>query len=480
MHTTFVFRRTSALLLIAGALAAAAPSHAVFAQDEDTGQEESIPTGADEAALHVRDQPRADRRAARGQDAVNGLGNAWGKIARDTGMTVDQVKQMFLEDETLELTEDGTIQAADTLGDGGTGATITTGSSTALIWPLAETLTRHSRPSSPLKIYLDFTGHTTTGTAWNTETGFAWFTTPVWGRDGDSTTFSPAEAAEIQQAFASVAEDFAPFNVDVTTQDPGVEGLRRTSSTDAYYGIRVVIGENTWYNVQNSGYAKFYSFSWATDTPAYCFTTPTTSTKQIAECISHEVGHTVGLKHDGHTSGLTYYAGHANWAPIMGDSYSKAITQWSRGQYPGANNGEDDLAIIASYLGWVPDDYVGTTATTATLSAGTTRGGAVSWGVGEYDAFKFSLTGTRNVNIQSWEWAHWVDSNLNMRVQLTNAAGTVIAASSPTGTTRTNMTVTLGAGTYYVFIDGVGEGTTTTGYTNYGSLGFYNILLQFV
>jgi hypothetical protein len=128
----------------------------------------------------------------------------------------------------------------------------------------------------------------------------------------------------------------------------------------------------------------------------------------------------------------------------------------------------------------VADDYAGTTATTATLPAGTTRTGRVSWGSGEQDAFKFSLSGTRSVNIQSWEWIQQVDSNLNMRVQLTNSAGTVLYTSSPTGNTRTNMTVTLNAGQYFVFITGVGEGTASTGYTNYASLGFYNLLLQFV
>ena len=66
-----------------------------------------------------------------------------------------------------------------------------------------------------------------------------------------------------------------------------------------------------------------------------------------------------------------------------------------------------------------------------------------------------------------------------MQVQITNANGTVLYT-SPAGTTRTNMTVTLGAGTYYVFVTGVGEGSTATGYINYGSMGFYNILLQLV
>ena len=478
MNHSVTLRRTVGALLASSALLALAISPAATAAAAPPKADQSIPSGADQASLHPGPQSKAKPSAMKGEQAIKHLGRNLETIAGKSNMSLDQVKKVLSADHTVEVSQSGTLQVADALG--GTGATISTGSSSTPIWPVGDTLYLHSRINSPLKIFLDFNGHTTTGTAWNTDVGKASIVTPVWGRDNVPSTFNTAEAAAIQHAYASVAEDFAPFNVDVTTQDPGVEGLRKTSATDAYYGIRVVVGPNTWLGVDNSGFAKFYSFSWNTDTPAFCFADALTPTKQIAECISHETGHTVGLFHDGAGTATTYYAGHANWAPIMGDSYRKAVTQWSRGEYPGANNGQDDLAIIASYLGWVADDYVGTTATTATLPAGTTRSGQISWGVGELDAFKFSLTTTRTMNIQSWEWFQAVDPNLNMRVRVTNASGTVLITSSPAGNTRTNMNVTLNAGTYYVFVDGVGEGTTSTGYTNYGSLGMYNILLQFI
>ena len=438
-----------------------------------------IPTGAGAVSASANANAAAQKkfvpRYATGQKAIDALGDELDQLARKSQMSPGALKKALLEDETLQVSEEGTLQVGDALG--GTGATVTTGSTSTLLWAVSDTLYLHSRPSAPLKIYLDFNGHTTTGTVWNSQ--YSSFTTPVWGRDGDASSFSATEAAAIQQAFASVAEDFAPFNVDVTTQDPGVEGLRRTSSTDTAYGIRVVVGRNTWLGVSNSGYAQIGSFTWNSDTPAYCFAGATTPTKQIAECVSHEAGHTVGLYHDGAT-GTDYYGGHNNWAPIMGNSYGRPVTQWSRGQYPGANQFQDDLTVVGSYLGWVADDYVGTTATTATLPAGTTRSGRISWGSGEYDAFKFSLSATRTINVQSWEEHQPVDNNLNMRVQVTNANGTVLYTSSPGGNTRTNMTVTLGAGTYYVFVDGVGEGTTSTGYTNYASMGYYRLLLRFV
>ena len=40
----------------------------------------------------------------------------------------------------------------------------------------------------------------------------------------------------------------------------------------------------------------------------------------------------------------------------MGNSYGRRLTHWSRGDYPGANNVEDDEAVIASQVGWRADE----------------------------------------------------------------------------------------------------------------------------
>src|SRR5439155_10603702 len=153
--------------------------------------------------------------------------------------------------------------------------------------------------------------------------------------------------------------DFAPFEVDVTTQDPGVEGLRKTSSGDIYYGIRVVISPTNWYNTGAGGVAYVGSFSWNSDTPVFAFTQQLANgEKYIAEAASHETGHSLGLNHDGLTDGTAYYSGQGNWAPIMGVGYYKDITQWSKGEYAGANNTEDDLAIMQTYgIPYRADDH---------------------------------------------------------------------------------------------------------------------------
>lgn len=63
-------------------------------------------------------------------------------------------------------------------------------------YPLSETFFLHSRPGATKTIYLDFNGHTTTGTAWNTNPGWNVdpIVTPAYDTDGNPASFSPAAA----------------------------------------------------------------------------------------------------------------------------------------------------------------------------------------------------------------------------------------------------------------------------------------------
>jgi hypothetical protein len=240
----------------------------------------------------------------------------------------------------------------------------TTPITTTLIYPTASTFKLHSRPLATRKIYLDFTGHTTTGTPWNGG-GNTSFTTPPFSLDADTANFSDTEHAAIQAVWRSMVEDFAQFDVDVTTEDPGEDALKRASAGDAYYGMRVIFGPDQ--NDTGAGGVAFLgSFNWfrtalQTDVPCFVFASTYASAKFMAEAGSHEVGHTVGLNHDGTDSGEEYFTGHGtgatSWAPIMGVGYYKDVVQWSEGEYADANNNEDDITVISSYLPLVLDDF---------------------------------------------------------------------------------------------------------------------------
>jgi hypothetical protein len=93
----------------------------------------------------------------------------------------------------------------------------------------------------------------------------------------------------------AVAEDFAVWNVDVTTEDPGLAGLSKSNASDTTYGIRVVIDggrcQDWWSAGGCGGVAYLGSFDWTTDTPCFVFATnlgPSIS-KYVWEAISHEV-----------------------------------------------------------------------------------------------------------------------------------------------------------------------------------------------
>ena len=100
----------------------------------------------------------------------------------------------------------------------------------------------HSNPGATKRIFMDFDGHTTTGTAWLRG---ATIVTPAYDIDSNPSSFSSTELANIREIWERVSEDFLPFNIDVTTEDPGIEALRKVGSSDTEWGIRVVIGQNT-------------------------------------------------------------------------------------------------------------------------------------------------------------------------------------------------------------------------------------------
>jgi len=79
----------------------------------------------------------------------------------------------------------------------------------------------HSKPSSTKKIFLDFDGQVISGTPWNSRNDNLPIHAPPYTTDGDLTTFTSSELTNIEIIWKRVSEDFAPYNVDVTTEDPG-------------------------------------------------------------------------------------------------------------------------------------------------------------------------------------------------------------------------------------------------------------------
>ena len=342
-----------------------------------------------------------------------------------------------------------------------------------------------SKPGSKYVIYIDLDGETIASSHWA----------------GGKTIYAQPLAnwtdSDVELIWEVAAQDYLIYDVNVTTDRAVFDAAdicqRKmcivTSTLDAADGQSI------------GGIAWIGSFDECTKDPCWVFNK---GGKVTGETVSHEVGHTVDLNHDGNSSSA-YYTGHNNWAPIMGAAYStgsikldnpNVMGQWSAGEYNGANNGEDDIVIIGTHngFGFRPDE-VGDTYTAAgkltVESDGKVLGEKNQGIIGrrkDLDVYKFTC-GSGDVTLTAAPYLKTPDlnkhPNLNIKLRLLNASGTELLVADPVPPSTANTfaamaaTITktgLAAGTYYLEIDGVGNGSNaSSGYTDYGSLGGYNI-----
>ena len=448
---------------------------------------------------------------ARGSEAIRHLGDQLPDVARAHGMSADQLQRQLLQDQTLWIDRKGRLfyieeppsrgnpPPAGPASKGPTSGATAAGATTASALPLTDpnTFLLHSRPGAKRTIYLDFNGHTVTGTAWNSSYSIGTLTTPAFDLDGFPDTFNSTELGVIRGIWQRVAEDYAPFDVDITTEEPlSADTLLRSTSADDIYGSRVVITKDftkaTTSPCGCGGFAYVGVFGMVNNSyyqPAYVFYDQLASAeKYIAEAVSHEAGHNVGLSHDG-TSTTGYYSGQGTgatgWAPIMGVGYYKELVQWSKGEYLDANNKQDDFVVMQQNGAPLRvDDHGGTPATATTMASAAITTNAVITGqslsaagvietASDVDVFSFATTaGTLNLTLTGAA----PSPNLDAQVKLLNASGGLITTVNPVDALNATLTATLAAGQYYITVEGVGKGDpTTTGYSDYGSLGQYQI-----
>nr|WP_225954430.1 zinc-dependent metalloprotease family protein [Kibdelosporangium phytohabitans] len=344
----------------------------------------------------------------------------------------------------------------------------------------------HSRTGSNRTLYLDFNGHSVQGTAWN---GGAKIDAPPYDSDGNPSSFNEAERAKIYEAFLSVSEDYRAFDVDVTTEEPTEDRITRSGTSDEVYGTRAVITPKDVTNCRCGGQAYIGTFDEANRhanyQPAWAYADGGYDGKSIAEIVSHETGHNLGLGHDGQTTGVEYYGGHTNWAPIMGVGYSQPVTQWSRGEYTNANNTEDDLAVIpANGAPTLADDFPNDPASAAALTNNQPTTGIITTDT-DVDAFAIQHGGgTLTAKAAPAIFA----PNLDIELTVRDANGNVIATIDPP-VQRVSANVANGldatfsrnlpAGRYTFQVEGTGAGNpTSNGYSGYATLGQFTLTVN--
>ncbi len=313
-----------------------------------------------------------------------------------------------------------------------------------------------SLPGATAVVLLDFNGQHVKGTYWN---------------NGEEINAAPANltAAETIEVWKLISEDFAPFDINITTNESVY------FSAPINRRMRVIFTPTDFFYPGAGGVAYVNSFTWGNETPCWVFNR---GVKYAGEAGSHEIGHTVGLSHDGRTSPQeAYYYGQGSWAPIMGAGYYKEQVQWSRGEYPAASNLEDDLGIITSQngFGYRTDDHGNDNATATPLVTGAGEGIPASANRGiigsraDVDVFSFETSGG-NVILDVIPASAY--TNLDVLLTLKNKANTNLAFADPAGAAA-SINQVLPAGTYYLHVKGAkgGQGADS----DYSSTGGYSI-----
>lgn len=200
---------------------------------------------------------------------------------------------------------------------------------------------------------------------------------------------------------------------------------------------------------------------------------------------AHEMGHQMGMSHDGGSaqSDAEYFFGlpAVQWNAIMGNywrgsAWENQLFQWSKGEYNTSTNKQDDLRIMAGKIPYMKDDI----ATTKAIEIDAT--GVISsdknWGQiaenTDTDTFTFEVDseggGVLNLRIDPIEYLRQLD----VEAKIVDSKGTTVATSNlPVHRSAEFKDLNLTGGTYSLIIEGGGELTPKTGFSNYSSLGYY-------
>jgi hypothetical protein len=306
---------------------------------------------------------------------------------------------------------------------------------------------------------------------------FAGGYTPTWG----GVYYSKPAAANnntIRDVWKRVAEDYLPFNINVTTDIKVYLQAPETSRQ------RVAFTDTP---VTAAGVAYYGSWNWGGDTP--CWSVYSTG-KNSAEVASHEAGHTLNLSHQGQWNGVIttneYYGGQGSgetgWAPIMGVGYYQPVAQWAKGEYNAANQFEDELSRIVNpaynnSVDYRADDTGNSLASSRYLDVypdNSISAEGVIERANDADDFQFTTTGGL-VSLTARPVADW--ANLGLAAVIADSANVVLHSNNPQNTLWAGITTNLAAGTYTFRVIGVGKNNpVSNGFSTYASLGYYSIV----
>jgi hypothetical protein len=328
----------------------------------------------------------------------------------------------------------------------------------------------NSLSSATATIYLDFDGETVTSAGWN---------------GGNTFTCGPSTMtdAQITEIFERVSEDYRPFDVNITTD------YDKFVAAPLAKRVRIIItSTSTWYAQGFGGISYIGSFTWGDDTPGFVFADRLGFvTKYVAECCSHEAGHTVGLSHqstyDSNCNLVETYnsgsgSGQIGWAPVMGNSYGQNMTGWNEGPTPyGCSATQDNLTIITSQngFGYRTDDFTDVVNSNAyAVGTGSFNVSGIITTSNDKDVFKFTNTSNSHIHLEVTPFglgANNSGANLDVEMKLYDGSYNLIQTYNPADVMNVIADTVLNTGTYYISVSGAGNANISA----YGSIGSYTI-----
>jgi hypothetical protein len=371
----------------------------------------------------------------------------------------------------------------------------------------------NSLPGAAKSIYLDFDGDVQS----------------VWTRDGWQTykdikaQASDLNEADIRKVWETVAEDYAPFNVNVTTVQPAsfadnvamrvviagdvtaklVTGPSTTVNVSGNRFIADITDDGVVNLVNTSGWAGIGSFTNDEPNVVYVFgkylstwgtTSPEGHSRSLAALVantaSHEAGHSFGLWHhtgvDADAAASNYDVGTPLTTPIMGDNTAADRTLWSNYAVDGTTF--NSIGRLTKTLGARADDHPSGIWLARPLTFASPSGfglqAVVSGIIGtttDQDWFKFSTGGGGNHGfyLNTVQFAN-LDAQLDVYKVISYQFGPVIsrvASFDPETTTGqpfsglgASFTAQLAAGDYLVAVKSHG---------GYGDLGNYTLRVNY-
>ncbi len=290
-----------------------------------------------------------------------------------------------------------------------------------------------SYASAPASLYIKFDGVDFGDLSWGSSNQMPGVQ-PAFSRDADTSTYSQTDLDAMHLIWSAVSEFYSPFNLNVTTVNPG--NLNRRENTQV-----VVSGNGSWYG--NAGGVAYLGAFQSTSTPdlrirtGWAFEDNYNDMLGLAETVAHEAGHQFGLSHqslfDQNGNRIDTYrdtqdGGYTD--PIMGGHYQAVRSLWSDGTV-GWNNGpihQDDMEKIASTQGnpygnyWNgfglrADDWGNTPSEAGemTIDDDVLRAAGVIEQVSDRDVFRFSSTGgIVNIYVDGAEFGQMLDIRIDL------------------------------------------------------------------